>query len=85
MEVDTIPGHLPQAWWKPRGVPIPNTQFYFGGDEEDGGDELEGYLSFLLRLRLRTEFSSFSSWISTQAPTPFCINHAYFPTRDEKG
>ena len=42
---DTIPGHLPQAWRKPRGVPIPNTQFSFGGDEEDGGDEVEGFLS----------------------------------------
>ena len=38
---DTIPGHLPQAWRKPRGVPIPNTQFSFGGDEEDGGDEAD--------------------------------------------
>ena len=40
---DTIPGNLPQAWRKPRGVPIPNTQFSFGGDEEDGGDEVEGF------------------------------------------
>ena len=36
-----IPGHLPEAWRKPRGVPIPNTQFSFGGDEEDDGDEVE--------------------------------------------
>ena len=42
---DTIPGHLPQAWRKPRGVPIPNTQFSFGGDEEYGGDEVEAILS----------------------------------------
>ena len=42
---DTIPGHVPQAWQKPRGVPIPNTQFSFGGDEEDNGDEVEGFLS----------------------------------------
>ena len=34
-----IPGHLPQAWKKPRGVPIPDTQFSFGGEEDDGGDE----------------------------------------------
>ena len=45
MEIDTITGHLPQAWRKPRGVPIPNTQFSFGGDEEDGGDEVDGLLS----------------------------------------
>ena len=44
MEIDTIPGHLPQAWRKPRGVPIPNTQCSFGGDEEDGGDEVDGFL-----------------------------------------
>ena len=42
VEIDTIPEHLPQAWTKPRGVP---TQFSFGGDEEDGGDEVEGLLS----------------------------------------
>ena len=36
-----IPGHLPQAWRKPRGVPIPDTQFFFGGEEDDGGDEVE--------------------------------------------
>ena len=40
-----IPGHLPEAWRKPRGVPIPNTQFSFGVDEEDGSDEVEGFLS----------------------------------------
>ena len=33
-----IPGHLPQAWQLPRGVPIPDTQFSFAG-EEDGGDD----------------------------------------------
>ena len=38
---DTIPGHLPQAWRKPRGVPIPDTQFSFGDEEEGGGDEVE--------------------------------------------
>ena len=42
---DTIPGHLPQAWRKPRGVPIPDTQFSFGGEEGGGGDEVEGFLS----------------------------------------
>ena len=31
-----IPGHLPQAWHKPRRVPIPDTQFSVG-DEEGGG------------------------------------------------
>ena len=36
---DTIPGHLPQAWHKPRGVPIPDTQFSFGDEEEGGGEE----------------------------------------------
>ena len=43
---DTIPGHLPQAWRKPRGVPIPDTQFSFGYDEGGGGDdEVEAVLS----------------------------------------
>ena len=37
---DTIPGHLPQAWRKPRGVPIPDTPFSFGGEEDDGDDEV---------------------------------------------
>ena len=36
-----IPGHLPHAWRKPRGVPIPDTQFSFGFEEEGGGDEEE--------------------------------------------
>ena len=42
---DTIPGHLPQAWRKPRGVPISDIQFYLGGEEEDGGDEVEAIWS----------------------------------------
>ena len=33
-----IPGHPPQAWRKPRGVPIPDTQFSFGGEEDDGNE-----------------------------------------------
>ena len=45
MEIDTITGHLPQVWRKPRGVPIPATQFSFGGEEGGGGDEVEGFLS----------------------------------------
>ena len=36
---DTMLGHLHQAWREPRGVPIPDTQFSFGGEEDDGGDE----------------------------------------------
>ena len=36
-----IAGHLPQAWRKPRGVPIPDNQFSFGGEERDGDDEEE--------------------------------------------
>ena len=35
-----IPGHLPQAWGKPRGVPIPDTQFSFGDEEAGGGGEV---------------------------------------------
>ena len=42
---DTITGHLPQAWRKPMGVPIPDTQFSFGDEEGGGGDEVDGYLS----------------------------------------
>ena len=40
-----IPGHLPQARRKPRGVPIPDTQFPFGDEEDGGGDEVEGLSS----------------------------------------
>ena len=36
-----IPGHLPQAWRKPGRVPIPDTQFSFGGKEGDVGEEEE--------------------------------------------
>ena len=44
-----IPGHLPQAWRKPRGVPIPDTQFSFG-DEEGGGGEVEAAIpSFMIK------------------------------------
>ena len=32
--------NLPQAWHKPRGVPIPNTQVSFGDEEGGGGDEV---------------------------------------------
>ena len=32
-------GAPPQAWRKPRGVPIPDTQFSFGGEEDDGDEE----------------------------------------------
>ena len=44
---DTIPGHLPQAWHKLRGVPIPITKVSFGGEEGDGGggDEVVAILS----------------------------------------
>ena len=79
-----MPGHLPQAWQKPRGVPIPDTQFSFGGEEGGGGDEVVG-LYFFLSLRLKTECSSFSSGSPTQAPTPFCTSLAYFPARDKNG
>ena len=61
-----IPGHLPQAWHKPRGVPIPDTQFSLGDEEGGGGDEVEAILSFLSNLfRMYKLFilkSSFSSW-----------------------
>ena len=36
--MDTVPGHLPQAWQLPRGVPIPDTQFFFVGEEGVGDD-----------------------------------------------
>ena len=42
---DTIPGHLPQAWHKPRGVPIPDTQVSFGDEEGGGGDDVVAILS----------------------------------------
>ena len=67
---DTVSGHLPQAWRKPRGVPIPDTQFSLGDEEAGGGDDVEG-LSFFLSLRLRMEFSSFNSPI-------FCLSSNIF-------
>ena len=42
---DTILGHLPQAWRKPRGVPIPDNQFSFGDEERCGGEEAVAILS----------------------------------------
>ena len=48
-----IPGHLPQAWHKPRGVPITDTQVSFGGEEGGGGvDEVVSFFS-ILRRRLK--------------------------------
>ena len=45
-----ILGHLPQAWWKPRGLPIPDTQFSFGDEEEGGGGGVvEPILSFMIK------------------------------------
>ena len=62
---DTIPGHLPQAWQKPRGVPIPDTQFSFG-DEEGGGGEVEAILSFKINrfsnLRMMLRRKMMCSW-----------------------
>ena len=45
-----ILGHLPQAWQKPRGVPIPDTQFSFGDEEGGGGDAVVASLSFFSSL-----------------------------------
>ena len=60
-----IPGHLPQAWHKPRGVPIPWNQVSFVGEDDDGGgNELLASLFFsslCLRLKLSSQRSSFSS------------------------
>ena len=50
---DTILGHLPQAWRKPRGVPIPDTQFSFSDEEGGGGDEVDAILSFFANLLRR--------------------------------
>ena len=41
----------PQAWQLPRGVPIPDTQFFFVGGEDVGFVDGVG---FFLNLRLRT-------------------------------
>ena len=81
---DTIPGHLPQAWRKPRVVSIPNTQFSFGGEEEGGGDEVVGLPSFL-SLCLRTEFSSFSSRISHSSSNTFLDKSCLFSCKRRKG
>ena len=40
-----ITRHLPQAWRKPRGVAIPDTQISFGDEERGGGDEVVAILS----------------------------------------
>jgi hypothetical protein len=79
-----IPGHLPQAWRKPRGVPILDTQFSFGDEEGGGGDEVEG-LSFLLSLRLRMEFSSFNSPISCSSSNTFLHKSCLFSYKRRKG
>ena len=50
---DMIPRHLPQAWELSRGVPIPDTQFFFVGEEGDGFVDGVG---FFLNLHLRIEF-----------------------------
>ena len=42
-------GAPPQAWRKPRGVPIPDTQFSFGDEEGGGGDEVVAILSFMIK------------------------------------
>ena len=47
---DTVPGHLSQTWRKPRGVPIPDTQFSFGGEEGGGGDEVMATLSLRTKI-----------------------------------
>ena len=43
----------PQAWQLPRGVPIPEAQFFFVGEEGDGFVDGVG---FFLNLHLRIEF-----------------------------
>ena len=45
MEVIQYWGTSPQAWRKPRGVPILDTQFCFGDEEGGGGDEVVAILS----------------------------------------
>ena len=64
-------------------MPIPDTQFYFGDEEEGGGgDDVEG-LPFFLSLRLRMEFSSIHQ-SPAQAPAPFCMYLACVPTKGER-
>ena len=46
-------GTSPQAWQLARGVPIPDAQFFFIGEEGDGFVDGVG---FFLNLRLRTKF-----------------------------
>ena len=79
-----IPGHLPQAWRKPRGVPIVDTQFSFGDEEGGGGDEVVVF-SFFLSLRLRMEFSSFSSLISCSSSNTFLHQSCLFSCKRRKG
>ena len=75
---DTILRHLPQAWQKPRGVPILDTQFYFGGEEGGGGDEVEAIRSLRtkrlsnLRMTLRRAMCSICR-IFSRVRYLFCI------------
>ena len=77
---DTVSGHLPQAWRKPRGVPIPETQFSFG-DEDDGGGDVEG-LPFFLSLHLRVEFFSFNSPTSCASSSTLLHKSCLIPAKD---
>ena len=76
---DTIPGHLPQAWRKPRGALIPDTQFSFGGVEEGGGDKVEAIRSLRtkrlsnLRMTLHREAMCSICRIFTRVRYLFCM------------
>ena len=61
---DTIPGHLTQAWHKPRGVPIPWTQVSFGDEGGGGDDEVVVSLSPFSILRRRVKLSILNSSFS---------------------
>ena len=79
---DTIPGHVPQAWQKLRGVPIPVTQVSFGGEDDGGGDALSHLLS---NLRQRLKLSSLRSSFSSSSLNIFLHNATLLSCRKREG
>ena len=71
-----------QAWQLPRGVPIPDAQFFFVGEE--GGYFVDG-VGFFLNLRLRIEFWSLRSSISCSRLSIYLHSSCLFSCKRRKG
>ena len=72
----------PQAWQLPRGVPIPDAQFFFVGEEGDGFVDGVGF--FLIYARGQN-FGPLGHRSPAPGLVSFCIVPACFPARGEKG